>query len=258
MTQPIAVPEILLPDGAYWWRVRAVDAAGTQGVWSDVARVAKTWPNAISGTRIAATPTGPSARASPSLNPYLSWNPVPGAKSYDVQVSPGNQFNNVVFAGINVPEPFATPGAVGALPDDTYNWRVRAHDPNDNLGPWTVASTFTKEWTRPNQMTPADGATTGNLLLTWDPIDGAQQYQVQITRPRVQLRAACTSRFDAMTASNGFVPTLHEEQAATMAHGDLWWRVRPVIDGVYGKWTRPRRTAGSTGRRTPAPARPRS
>lgn len=233
--QPIAVPEILLPDGAYWWRVRAVDEAGTRGIWSDVARVAKTWPNTISGSRISATPTGAAASFT-ALNPYLFWNPVPGAKSYDVQVSPGDQFNNVVFTGTNLPEPFATPGAVGALPDDVYSWRVRARDPNDNLGPWTVASTFTKEWTRPNQLAPADGTTTGNLLLAWEPIDGAQQYQVQITDLEHNYVGGHL-KVDALTSGNGFVPTLAEEQANTMAHGDLWWRVRPIIDGVYGKWT---------------------
>src|SRR5680860_1347426 len=35
-TQAIAVPETLLPDGQYWWRVRATDAAGTAGVHSRV------------------------------------------------------------------------------------------------------------------------------------------------------------------------------------------------------------------------------
>ncbi len=161
-TQAIAVPDILLPDGAYWWRVRAVDAAGTDGLWSDVARVAKTWPNQIAGTRLAATPNGPSASFT-ALNPYLFWNAVPGAKSYDVEVSPGDQFNNVIFSGTNAPQPFATPAAGGALPDDSYNWRVRARDPKGNAGPWTVASTFTKAWSRPTQVAPADGATTHDL-----------------------------------------------------------------------------------------------
>lgn len=234
-TQAIAVPEVLLPDGSYWWRVRAVDAAGTHGIWSDVARVAKTWPNQISGTRVSATPTGAAASFT-ALNPYLFWNPVPGAKSYDVQVSPGNQFNNVVFTGINIPEPFATPGAVGALPDDTYNWRVRAHDPNDNLGPWTVASSFTKEWTRPNQLSPANGVTTGNLLFAWEPIDGAQKYQIQITD--MQFNYIGTHlKVDTTTAASAFVPTLAEQLASPMVYGDIWWRVRPIIDGVYGKWT---------------------
>lgn len=233
--QPIAAPEILLPDGAYWWRVRAVDAAGTEGLWSDVARVAKTWPNQITGTRVTATPTGPAASFT-TLNPYLFWNPVPGAKSYDVQISPGNQFNNVVYSGTNLPEPFATPATIGALPDDTYNWRVRARDPNDNLGPWTVASTFTKAWTAPNQLSPASGATTGNLLLTWEPVGGAEKYQVQITDLEHNY-VGVHLKVDATTSATGLVPSLAEERAASMQHGDLWWRVRPIIDGVYGKWS---------------------
>jgi hypothetical protein len=236
VTQPIAVPEILLPDGAYWWRVRAVDAAGTQGVWSDVARVAKTWPNQISGMKMTATPTGGAASAT-QLNPYLFWNPVPGAKSYDVQVSPGDQFNNVVFTGINVPEPFATPGGVGALPDDTYNWRVRAHDPNDNLGPWTVATpAFTKEWVRTNQLTPADGSATGNLLFRWEPVDGAQQYEIQVTDEQNNY-VGVHLKLNATTSTNAYVPSIQEQQTTSMSYGDHWWRVRPIINGVYGKWS---------------------
>lgn len=238
-TQAIAVPDILLPDGAYWWRVRAVDAAGTDGLWSDVARVAKTWPNQIAGTRLAATPNGPSASFT-ALNPYLFWNAVPGAKSYDVEVSPGDQFNNVIFSGTNTPQPFATPAAGGALPDDSYNWRVRARDPKGNAGPWTVASTFTKAWSRPTQVAPADGATTHDLQLSWEPIDGAQRYEVQITRQEFNWSGSPLV-VAASTAGTSFTPTLNEEKARDMMYGPHWWRVRPVVSGVYGAWSTARR-----------------
>ncbi len=234
-SQAIAVPEILLPDGAYWWRVRAVDEAGTQGIWSDVARVSKTWPNQITGTRLAASPTG-SAATFTALNPYLFWNPVPGAKSYDVQVSPGDQFNSVIFAGNDLPEPFATPAAVGAIPDDTYSWRVRARDPKGNPGPWTVASTFTKAWVAPTQLTPADNVTTDNLLFAWEPIDGAQHYQVQVTDLQYNY-VGQHLKVNSLTSANGLVPSFSEERARSMGYGNLWWRVRPVIDGVYGAWS---------------------
>ena len=101
--------------------VRAFNHVGPrQGlgfVWSDVARLAKTWPSVVSGTKMSATPGGPAATFS-ALNPYLSWNPVPGAKSYDVEVATGDQFNNVVFAGRNLSQPFSTPGVVGAAARD--------------------------------------------------------------------------------------------------------------------------------------------
>ena len=234
-SQSIAVPEVVLPDGAYWWRVKAVDAAGTQGVWSDVARVAKTWPNTISGARLAATPGGPAASFT-ALNPYLSWNGVPGATSYDVEVSPGDQFNNVVFSGKKLAQPFVSPASVGAIPDDTYSWRVRARDPKDNAGPWTVASDFTKAWTSPTQLTPADGATTHDLRFTWTPVEGAERYEVQISEERYNWEGE-SLKFNATTSATGLVPSLKEARAKGMAHGNLWWRVRPIIGGVYGTWT---------------------
>lgn len=238
-TQAVAVPEILLPDGGYWWRVRAVDAAGTEGLWSDVGRVAKTWPNQISGTRLAAVPGGPPV-SHVALNPYLSWNPVPGATGYDVQLSPGDQFNSVVFQGTDLAQPFATPAAKGALPDDTYQWRVRARDPKGNAGPWTVAPAFTKAWVRPNALAPADNATSHDVRLVWEAVDGAEKYEVQISDLEFNWSGQAL-KVNGTTSATSFTPSIAEEKARNMAYGPIWWRVRPVIDGVYGSWSYPRR-----------------
>ncbi len=238
-TQAIAVPEILLPDGAYWWRVRAVDEAGTEGIWSDVARVAKAWPNQISGTRLSATPNGPSASFT-ALNPYLFWNPVPGAQTYDVEASPGDQFNSVVFRATNMHQPFTTPGAAGALPDDTYSWRVRARDPKGNPGPGRSP----RPSPRPGRGRSQPGRPTGRRPRTsssaWQPIDGAQRYEVQITRQEFN----CSGEplvVAASTAASSFTPTLNEQLSRDMAYGPHWWRVRPVVSGVYGAWSTARR-----------------
>jgi hypothetical protein len=233
--QSIAVPDVVLPNGTYWWRVRAVDAAGTIGLWSDVARVAKTWPSIITGTKMSTTPGGAAATFTP-LNPYLSWNPVPGAKSYDVEVATGDQFNNVVFAGRNLNQPFATPGVVGALPDDTYSWRVRARDPKDNPGPWTTGTDFTRAWSAPTQISPADGATASNLLFQWTPVDGAERYEIQVTST-AHTYAGQALKVATTTSGTSFVPTWSEERQRNMSYGNLWWRVRPVIDGVPGTWS---------------------
>lgn len=236
----MAAPEILLPDGGYWWRVQAIDQAGTKGLWSDVARVAKSWPNRIAGLRLTSTPLGGPVTHT-ALNPYLFWDPVPGAKSYDVEVTPGDQFNNVTFAGHNLPQPFASPAAVGAIPDDTYSWRVRARDANGNPGPWTVApNPFTKAWTAPVPRTPADDPITpvGDLLFSWDPVEGAERYQIQVTNQQFNW-VGPSLKIDATTSANGFVPSLAEERAKAMGYGRLWWRVRPIIGGVYGTWSEP-------------------
>lgn len=251
--QPVAVPEVILPDGAYWWRVRAVDKAGTLGLWSEVARVAKTWPNQITGTRLTATPTGP-AVSHVLLNPYLFWDAVPGAATYDVELTPGDQFNNVVFSVTNAHQPFVSPAAFGAIPDDTYTWRVRARDPKGNPGPWTVASTFTKAWVAPPQTGPADSAVTHDVFLTWEAVEGAQDYQVQITDMEHNY-VGDHLKVNTITAAAGFAPTLQEVRARDMVYGNHWWRVRPVIDDVVGKWSPDRKlTWAAPGATTPTAA----
>ena len=92
--QPVAVPEKLFPDGQYWWRVKAVDAAGTVGAYSDVARFAKTWPSAVSGTIVSDAPGGAPV-SHLLLQPYMTWTPVPGATSYELQVASGDQFAGI-------------------------------------------------------------------------------------------------------------------------------------------------------------------
>ena len=49
-------------------------------------------------------------------------------------------------------------------------------------------------------------------------------------------------KIDLKTAATSLTPTFQEERAKGLPAGNLWWRVRPIIDGVYGRWS-------STGRR---------
>jgi hypothetical protein len=235
VTQAIAVPETLLPDGQYWWRVKAVDGAGTVGAYSDVARFAKSWPNTVTGARVSATPGGPGVSVT-SLNPYMSWNPVPGAASYDSQVAAGDQFATPAFSSTNFSVAFMSPSAAGALDDDGYSWRVRARDANGNPGPWTSGNPFTKAWTAPPVVSPADGAAGPDLRFEWQPVDGAEKYEVQVTT-QVNTFTGSPLKIDATTAATSLTPTYQETRAQSLFHGDVWWRVRPIIDGVTGTWS---------------------
>lgn len=90
-----------LANNAYYWRVRAIDVNGNAGVWN----YAAPYPNAPAFTKTfdATTPTinhlqvvdtnaHPLANtgASPAATdtPIVTWEPVPGASSYDVQLTP--------------------------------------------------------------------------------------------------------------------------------------------------------------------------
>jgi hypothetical protein len=231
--QPMVAPDVLLPDGGFWWRVSAFDAAGTKGASSQVARFAKAWPSEVTGGVLAATPNGPNTTQI-QLNPYLSWNPVAGATYYEVQVAPADQFATPTFSVFNLTATSLTPGVTGVLPDDGYQWRVRPFDQRKNPGNWTTFASATKAWVTPTVTAPADAATTHDLSLKWNPVPGAEKYQVQITIQQFNWEGS-PLKVDGFTAETGFVPAATE--TSSIPFGNVWWRVRPVVKGIYGTWS---------------------
>jgi hypothetical protein len=97
-------PTGVLRDNTYYWRVRAVDVDGNAGVWNVGPSFTKAFDKVppVAGTSIAnvhlrdnATDDTVTADADHNLAngyqttvPVVSWNPVPGASSYEVQVAP--------------------------------------------------------------------------------------------------------------------------------------------------------------------------
>ena len=225
-SRPIAVPEILLPDGAYWWRVRAVDAAGTarrlerrrprgQDLAQHHHRLAhQRHPDRRLRELHRAEPVPvlePGAGRQELRRPGLPGRPVQQRRLHGHQPARAVRDPRRRRRASRRRLQLARPGARPQRQPRSVDRGLDLHQGVD------AAAT---SWR------PADGATTGNLLLAWDPIDGAQQYEVQITDLEHNYVGGHL-KVDALTSANGFVPTLAEEQANTMAHGDLWWRVRP-------------------------------
>jgi hypothetical protein len=228
-------PDILFPDGSVWWRVTATDAAGVVGITSTPARFAKSWSAKITGLKVASTPGG-AAVSQLELQPYFTWNALPGATAYDVEVAPGDQFAAPAFTATRMPAPFVTPGTLGLLPDDTYQWRVRGRDAKGNPGPWSTPGQFIKAWVRATPRLPDDGATVANLRFSWDPVPGAERYEIQVTDLQYNF-VGNNLKINSQTANATFVPTLQDHKAKNLSYGDLWWRVRPVVNGILGGWS---------------------
>ena len=106
----------MLPNGAYFWRVRSIDAANESSKWSGVRKFTKKW-NAV-----AALLTPASLNTIPYPNPaILTWAPVPGASTYRVSVASG-----AAGGGVDAPGGVISKGALA--------W-------NDNGGPITTSNT---------------------------------------------------------------------------------------------------------------------
>ncbi len=123
---------ILNPNTKYYWRVKAYNAGGGAGNWS-----------AVRYFRTSILP--PAALVDPfdgvtllNKRPTFEWASVPGATSYNLQVSKNDTFTQIVLnktvSGSNVYTHTAD-----LLADTHYFWRVRTAAPNgpsDWTGPW--------------------------------------------------------------------------------------------------------------------------
>jgi hypothetical protein len=191
-----AIANALAP-GTYYWAVQPIDAEGNKGVSTPVASFGWVWPSAT-------TPVVTDLDSSDEVyDPKFSWDPVPGAVKYEVEVNPSADFapgSKVCCAGYTIATSLS-PAKV--FKDDTYHWRVRALDPDGNAGVWNVGQTFQKTFDnvppvnfpsiknlhmRDNVSDPGtdlDSGTPGYQtqvpLVTWDPVHGASSYEVDVT-----------------------------------------------------------------------------
>jgi hypothetical protein len=84
-------PLQVLANNAYYWRVRAVDARGNAGVWNVGAQFTKAFDSvtpSIPNLTVRGT-TGSALGGVPETStPIVTWQPVPGASFYEVQLAP--------------------------------------------------------------------------------------------------------------------------------------------------------------------------
>src|SRR5690606_1823502 len=92
-------------------------------------------------------PQGSPALATPAnlstnvpLSPTLSWQPVAGAASYEVQVSAGANFSNPVFGQSGISGTSVEVPGLGSA--TSYHWRARASNAAGN-GDWSQTWQFT-------------------------------------------------------------------------------------------------------------------
>jgi hypothetical protein len=178
-------PPVSLPAGRYYWAVEPVDASSHPGARSAVGSFDWSWPSAT-GTAVSDL-----IDEAVVMDPHLSWDPVPGAVGYDVEVNYSDDWS----VGSKVCCTGATTGTelspTVILPNNVYNWRVRAIDPDGNFGQWNVGTPFDKHFgnlpptvqnlrLRDRDGDLAIGSTSSSPIVAWDPVPGAADYEYQI------------------------------------------------------------------------------
>ena len=164
-------------DGTFYWKVRAVDAAGNCGSYS-------------TGRQFTIDTTGPGTPTltSPINNlitndttQTFSWSSVGDANYYHFQLSEETDFSSTVYDTYHS----GTSTSPTALDEGVYYWHVQARDPYGNWGTYCAYRTITIDTSAPGiptPMSPDDDSVLGSLSFTlqWSLPSGADHYQILV------------------------------------------------------------------------------
>jgi subtilisin family serine protease len=210
----------------YYWRIRANNATGS-GLWSTPSSFT-TALNTVAAP-VLSTPVSGSANQPTILS--LTWNPVNGATSYDLQFSDNADFSKILLTlnGLTQTRQPISGLGFGA----TYYWRIRANNAGVT-GTWSVASSFTtvlNSLSAPVLALPTSGATNQPVILTltWNPVNTAVGYDLQFSdKPdfsRVILTLNGLTQTRQPISGLGFGATYYWRTRATAASGVSAWSV---------------------------------
>ncbi len=225
-SSPNYTPSDPLPQGTYYWRVQAGDAAGN---WSG-------WEDGVYQRFTVALQVGPKDEAVfKTQNPAVTrftWKAMPGALSYQLQVAADSGFTTLehtspVLSGTNYRLPTA-------LDYGSYYWRV-----NVDMGSGVVTSPVSWRFTisplppgRSNLQSPANKTISANAapLLQWAAVPGAASYEVQFDN---------NGNFNSPEFSSILGGTSVTVSPPLTNDGRYYWRVRALNGlGVGGVWSR--------------------
>jgi hypothetical protein len=229
-------------DGTYYWRVRAVSAAGTAGRWSATRAVRKRWP----GDPALISPDPDAKISYPSVPLILRWAPTPHAAKYEVAISsaPSLAGNHVTIGGRPIEIRGTSLAFPGALAPGRYYWAVTPMDAGGLKGRRSEIRSF--EWVWPSATTTrlhdlwgdADTGTFVDPQFEWDPIPGAARYEVEVN-PTAEFAAGSKVCCMDPTTGTSLSPTqlLANNTDIPGAEEGYHWRVRGIdLEGNAGQW----------------------
>jgi large repetitive protein len=210
----------------------------TRGTWS-LGLVLVLIATILAAAPASAAPAAPNglspASTSVSGIPVLSWERVPTATSYDVQISASASFSPLIESVSKTVNSQYVP--TNQLPMGEVWWRVRSVD-TSGTSEWATARLTRSALSGPNLLGPADGAQLNQpdqpTSLSWTPVTGATDYVLEISTDENFIDPTRVTTHTTKTTS--FV--VPSPQLATT----YFWRVRATLRaGVFSDWSNIRR-----------------
>jgi hypothetical protein len=225
-----------IPNGTYYWRVRASNAAGEVSAWTQPRAFRKQW-----NLQPALQSPGSGAALSFPANPVvLNWTGVAGAAHYLVSVASDPTLGSLVLHYANQDNPSGPPNVAAnsaaltsALAPGSYYWSVVPVDAEGNRGVATPVASFNWLWpsataTHLEDLNAAPEAY--DPRFSWDPVPGGARYEVEINSssdfaPGSKVCCSGTSIATSLSPTQVFKDNVY------------YWRVRAFDpDGNAGVW----------------------
>lgn len=202
--------------GTYYWRVRAELGTGYATGWST--------PTAYDIVGLPdARLTAPEDSFAPKVvDVVLDWEPVPGAASYQLQVSTDESFLTTVTSVAKLTSTRYSPPTT--LNNDEYYWRVRPVDASGNAAPWPATPWhFRRAWPdQPTLVYPLGAADASRpLFFQWDAIERASKYTLFLYDANGAEVCSATTVYTTLPAPADCLPK---------ASGTYQWKVRATDD----------------------------
>jgi hypothetical protein len=214
-------PPTTLHLGTYYWAVTPTDAEGNKGVRSKIRSFHWRWNNVPGNLQVHdlvgasdLVDFGSSLESDLYL-PQFTWDPVPGASRYELEINSDESWaiGSRVCCNEKILAPTFTP--TESFKSNVYYWRVRAFDATGNPGTWSTpgkatakkdpdafAKTFDNVCIGELQVNcvPSPGPSlqalriidwsgavvtgggTSSPMAIWDPVPGASSYEYDVTR----------------------------------------------------------------------------
>jgi protein-S-isoprenylcysteine O-methyltransferase Ste14 len=217
-----------VPNGTYWWRVRALSAGGRVSRWARPRSFQKLWDQAPE----LLSPDDGASVVYPASPLKLHWAPVPHAKTYLVRIATDPQLASLV-AGIPVETAATTFTPTGLLtPGQQYFWAVTPLDAAGNRGRTSQVHSFVRDWSSTTTTTLQDLLAIPEVVdpqFGWDPVPGAVRYQVEVwSSNQPDLKVCCSGSSIGADLSPPVV----------FPDNEYYWRMRAFdAAGNAGAWT---------------------
>jgi phosphodiesterase/alkaline phosphatase D-like protein len=179
-------------------------------------------------------PTNLSVTSVSTASATLTWQSVPSAATYEIEVATDSKFHSVVSSGSTPSTSYDASGLAGAT---TFLWRVRSDD-GKKVSDWQDGASFTTDPPQvvarppaaPSLVSPSNNAkdVPTDVTLLWSSVAGADSYRIQIS----------TERDFAGTVADAAGITVTSFDATGLTPGTkMYWRVSATNAGGTSPWS---------------------